>query len=204
MKTVYIIGGGYSLKDFDFEKIKYEATIAVNKSAIYVPNLDYFITMDFTALKKIPPLKESKTTRIFVANFNKPYLQEKNGQIIDTRFGLVYTLQDFDMIIKSKREPGFGFTFKEFRSGNNSGFCALQLAYLLGYDEIYLLGIDLNIEEETHFHGGYGESKEKFQKKLDEYYMNFATAISQIPPNVRVYICSKSSRLNGLLPYREI
>ncbi len=201
---IYIIGGGYSLLNFDFNKLKHVTTIAVNKSFSYVPNLDYFITMDFTALKKIKPIEGSKATKIFIANFNKPYLQEKDGKIMDTRFGLIYKLEDFDMIIKSHRESGIGFTFKDFRSGNNSGFCALQLAIALGYKEINLLGIDLNVVNQTHFHGGYGESVEKFNKKLEQYYNSFASAIALIPPDIQIYNCSNSSRLKNLLPYKEI
>ena len=204
MKEVYIIGGGHSLATFNFNKLKNKTTIAVNKSASYIPDLDYFITMDFTALKKIKPIQNSKATKIFVANFDRPYLKEQNGQIKDTRFNLIYTLEDFDIIIKSRRESGIGFKWNDFRNGINSGFCALQLAILLGYKQIYLLGIDLNVSKETHFHGGYGEPKEKFKKKIDEYYTYFACALALLPNDIKVYNCSKNSRLSYILPYKEI
>lgn len=208
-KEVYIIGGGNSLKNFDFNKLKDKDTIVVNKAIKYVPNPTYFITMDFTVLKKIglDLVAPYLGTKIFVANFAKSYLKEQNGQIIDTRFGLIYTLNDFTMIIKSWEETGMGFDFENFRSGNNSGYCALQLAILLGYEEIYLLGIDLVTSEETHFHKGYGESKEKFDKKLEEYYINFVIGLNELKakyPDIQVYSCSKISRLKDILPYKEI
>ena len=208
-KEVYIIGGGNSLKDFNFNKLKDKDTIVVNKAIKYVPNPTYFITMDFTALKKIDCdlIAPSIFTRVFIANFAKPYLTEKNGQIVDTRSGLVYTLNDFTTIIKSYEEEGIGTQFYDFRSGNNSGYCALQLAVLLGYDRIYLLGMDLLAPEQTHFHGGYGESKEIFNLKLEGYYTNFVTGLKELKekcPNIQVYSCSKISRLKDILPYKEI
>ena len=208
-KEVYIIGGGTSLKGFDFNKLKDKTTIAVNKSCLTVPNLDYFITMDFTALKKIGMelVAPYIGTRIFIANFSKPYLREINGQIIDTRFNLVYTLNDFTMMIKSWVEEGIGFYFWDFRSGNNSGYCALQFAILMGFNPIYLLGIDLVTLEGTHFHGGYGESKESFQKKLDSYYQYFVQGIKELKekkPEIKIYSCSKISRLNNIIEYKEL
>lgn len=207
-KEVYIIGGGTSLKGFDFNKLKDKTTIAVNKSCKYVPNLDYFITMDFTALRKISISKLiSFPTKIFIANFAKPYLQEIDGRIVDTRFNLVYTLNHFDMIIKSYKSDGIGVDFLNFRNGNNSGFCALQFAILMGFNSIYLLGIDLAITEETHFHGGYGENKEFFQKKLDLYYQSFVQGLKllkKIKPKIKIYSCSSSSRLNNILEYKKI
>ncbi len=207
--SVYIIGGGYSLKGFDFNKLKDKTTIAVNKSCKTVPNLNYFITMDFTALKKIgyDIIAPYLGTTIFIANFTKPYLKEQNGHIIDTRFGLIYKLNEFNMIIKSWGEKGMGFEFRDFYNGNNSGFCALQLAILLGYTEINLLGIDLVIDKETHWHGGYGEAKESFKKKLDEYYKNFIFGLTELKekrPNIKVYSYSKISRLNNILEYKKL
>jgi len=206
-KSVYIIGGGNSLKGFDFEKLRNEDTISVNKSASYVPNLDYFITMDFTALKKIQDLKKCKATKIFIANFTEPYIEEKDGKIQDTRFGLIYKLEDFDVVIKSRDKEYFGLTFNDFRHGCNSGYCALQLAIILGYKEINLLGIDLIAGEGTHFFEGYGEGIKSFNKKLDIYYSYFTQGILAFYDkhlNVNIYNCSKNSRLDEILEYKEI
>ena len=205
-KEVFVIGGGSSLKDFDFGKLNEKDTIIVNKAIQYVPNPTYFITIDFTVLKKMSRIYDISPTKIFVANFTKPYLQEKEGRIVDIRFPLVYKLEDFNMIIKSYKTEGMGIKFNDFRNGDNSGFCALQLAVVLGYEEIYLLGIDLNVDKETHFHGGYGESKEKFVKKLDKYYENFVIGLNELKnkkPNIKVISCSPISKLNGIIPYKE-
>jgi hypothetical protein len=206
---VYIIGGGISLKDFNFSKLKNKDTIVVNKSLLHVPNPNYFITMDFTAIRKIKNqnINLSNSTKIFIANFSKRYMVEINGQIVDTRFNLIYNLKDFDMIIKSYKANGIGLVFNDFRNGDNSGYCAFQLAILLGYKKIYLLGMDLNITQETHFHGGYGESKQSFKSKLDIYYQFFEEGLKELnekAKNIQVYNCSKISKLKKILPYKEL
>ncbi|GAH87905.1 unnamed protein product, partial [marine sediment metagenome] len=205
-KSVFLVGGGNSLRGFDFEKLKDRDTIVVNKSLEYLPNATYFITMDFTALKKMTKIINISPTKIFIANFTKPYLQEKEGRIVDVRFPLIYKLEDFDIIIKSYKTEGMGIKFNDFRNGDNSGFCALQLAVVLGYEEIHLLGIDLVVGEETHFHKGYGESKEKFGKKLDKYYENFVIGINELKKKnsgIKIISCSPISKLNGIIPYKE-
>lgn len=206
-KEAYIIGGGISLKGFDFSRLKDKTTIAVNKSYPYVPNLDYFITMDFTALRKIKSIEKSSPTKVFIANFAKFYLQERDGKIVDTRFDLVYDLINFNMIIKSYKTDGIGLKFNDFRNGDNSGFCALQFAILMGFNPIYLLGIDLKVDKETHFHGGYNQDKKSFQKKLDSYYEYFIQGIKELKekrPDIKMYSCSDISKLNNLLEYKEI
>ena len=49
----FIVGGGSSLKKFDFTKLANKNTIVVNKAIVDVPNPKHFITMDYTFLKKI-------------------------------------------------------------------------------------------------------------------------------------------------------
>lgn len=207
--SVYVVGGGASLVGFDWDKLRNENTIAVNKSFSYVPNLDYFLTMDFTVLKKsgMEGLGENPATKVFIANFGKPYLKEFGGRIMDTRSNLVYRLSGFDVIIKSYTEHGISRRWNGFRSGNNSGFSGLQLAVLLGYAEIHLLGIDLVVSGDTHFHEGYHSHPVEFQKRLDEYYENWVlgiTTLHRTRNDITIYSGSKISRLNKIIPYLEV
>jgi len=202
-KTVYIIGGGYSLKGFNFNKLKNKDTIVINKVIKYVPNPTYFITIDYTALKKISSIKLDKTTKVFIANFAHPYMKEEKGYIIDKRTNLIYDLTDFDMIIKSHQFEGIGFNWNDFRNGNNSGYCALQLAILLGYKNIYLLGIDLCVDKKSHFHEGYGRPIPYMKKRLNEYTQYFIPTLKQLKKEnkMNMYSCSVISKLNDIIPY---
>jgi hypothetical protein len=212
-KPVYIIGSGYSLQNFDFSQLRNKNTITINKSIFNVPNPNYFITIDYTFLQnKIryqkKDFKKINIPKIFVANYDNTYIKNINGKIVDTRYNMTYELEDYNMIIRSYRANGLGFTFNDFRSGYNSGFCAFQFAVLMEFNPIYLLGFDLKIDKitnQTHYHGGYGENPAKFKKKLDNYYKQFVKGIDILKyrkPDIQVINCSSISRLNGVIPYK--
>jgi len=204
---VFVLGGGPSLKNFDFCKLTQKNTIVTNKSILDVPSPSYFITVDYTFSRKIGTrcFSQIKTPKIFVADFSHPFLKEKNGQIVDERYNMVYHLNDFNMVVKSYRADGIGFSFDDFRTGLNSGFCALQLAVILGYKRIYLLGVDLTITDETHFHSGYGESLQKFSEKLCTYENYFRIGLrGLLDSGIQVISCSSISKLNDVISYKSV
>jgi hypothetical protein len=213
-KSVYILGGGPSLKNFDFSKLEGRDVIAVNKSIRDFPSAKYFITVDYLFLGRIDIsiLRNVTSSKIFVACLHFDYMEEQNGRIVDTRRnGIIYDLSDFDVIVKSRRDDGLGFSFNDFRNGLNSGFCALQLAIVLGYEEIRLLGIDLCIMKQqdesfkTHYHEGYNQNTFKFSKKLEKYYNYFCTAILDLEKktDIKIISHSKGSRLNEIIEFQE-
>jgi hypothetical protein len=209
---VFIIGGGPSLGSLDMSKLEPFHTIGVNKSAFFVPNVTHFITMDYTFIRKagLARVKAIPGSRYFVANLSIDYLKPIQGTITDTRSGFKYTeIYDvFDCIITCRREDGMGVSFRDFRCGNNSGYCALQLAIALGYAQVYLLGIDLKVEKtKTHFHSGYRQSPQEFQKRISSYTQCFVRGIREISqkmPHTKVISCSSVSPLNAVIPYQDI
>jgi len=214
-KEVYIVGGGTSLKSFDFSKLANKDTIIVNKGIFYVPNPTYFITMDYIFYKlrlQDNELRKAfdniKCTKIFIVNMACKNMKERQGQIIDIKNKIIYELNPYDVIIKSKEIKGIGLDFNDFRSGENSGHCALQLAILLGYEKIHLLGMDFVISKKnTHFHEGYIQGRHSFYIKLRYYYTNFFKAINEIKhkkPNIEIYNYSKISPLTKILPTKEL
>lgn len=208
-KEVYIIGGGASLKAFDFDSLADKDTIVVNKAIRNVPDPNYFITMDYVFLRRmgIEEFNVNKVSKMFVANFGDNILVEKDGVITDPRFNIVYDLKEYDVVIKSWTKFGLGFTFNEFRSGNNSAYSALQLAVILGYKEINLLGVDLVVlGTDTHYHEGYNHQLEKFKKNLGDYYNCFAEGIDVIKESsdIKIYSCSEISVLNHLIPFKQL
>lgn len=208
---VFIIGGGPSLGEVDLRAFNKLDTIAVNKSAFFIHHPTYFITMDYSFIKKVGKarLRQVDATKFFVLNRSVPYLKAVRGAMTDVRFNLIYEdLWDhFDNIIISKLHEGIGTQFNDFRHGGCSGYCALQLAILLGYKKIYLLGIDLNVQKgRTHFHSGYGQDKE-FPNKLDRYLHDFQLAAYEASIKVdglQLISCSPVSRLNGTIPYKPL
>ena len=209
-KEVYIIGGGSSLKDFDFNKLKGKDVIAVNRAFFYLPfTPKYFITIDYSFLfryltaEEYLKLKNSPTAKIIVIPLDVDYIIESRGQIIDKRTNLVYNLELFDVIIKSYKKDGIGFSWSNFANGHNSGLCALQFAVISKYKEIYLLGMDLTFTKETHFHKDYEQRDKSYQNKLDRFYHSWVSALKELK-DFNIYSCSKISRLNNIIKYKEV
>jgi len=209
--SIFIVGGGTSLKGFDFQRLKDVNTIVTNCAIFDVPEANYFITVDYTFISKVRSrlvdFHRLNVSKIFVANLGHPDLAEAKGAVHDIRCGLVYDLCDYDIIIKSRYQEGIGTTFREFKTGDNSGFCALQLAVLLGYTNIYLLGIDLVVTRNTHYHNEYirmPTGQKQFVEKLCHYDKLFRIGIEQLKkkrPECNVVSCSDISSLNDIIAY---
>ena len=208
-KKCFVIGGGASLRNFNWEQLRGKDTIVTNMAIFYVPKPKYFVTVDYTFYLKLKPEQKEifdtdlETTKIFVADMSLGTpLVEKDGRIRDPRFGLIYDLQPYDLIVKAIGKGGFGYTFGDFRTGINSGYCALQAAIALGYEEIYLLGYDLKASEQTHFHDQYGTNVDVFRERIERYYNYFESGIKQLVQDnkVTLYSANPNSRLNDLIP----
>jgi len=170
-----------------------------------LPFAKYFITMDYTFIDKKLKIEEMlniKSTKIFIANLCPDYMIEERGLIVDTRNNYVYCLNDFDVIIKSRVGWGLGAALNNFAHGDNSGFCAFQLAVCLGYKNIHLLGIDLNAKKKTHYHNGYNQNIVQFNKKLTAYADAFQHAFIILKikhRNINIYNYSPKSVINEMV-----
>ncbi len=214
---VFVIGGGPSLKFFNLANLRTEDTICVNSSVFDVPAPNFFITKDYTFLinylvsclqtEEDASKKWNNAIKIFVACFVGGALQDIDGRIVDVEKEIRYDLHPVNWIVKNDKQKGIGLSVDDFRCGIDSGYGALQLAILLKYKEVYLLGYDMCVHDQTHYHGRYGErKKELFQKKLDGYFKLYREAIQEIreKTRVKVFSCSPTSRLNELIPYVSI
>ncbi len=203
-KAIYIIGGGSSLKGFDFQRLKDKDTIAVNVSAFDVPNPTYCITADSGIFQKLQEGKFDgiKTTWVLVTNPNHCSMKWKGGVFKNVRTNYVYNLFAANMVIRNAGIEGLGFSFDDFRTGYNSGFCAFQLAVLFRYKTIHLLGMDLT--EGGHYHTRY--SGRISNSELDKFYRNFVLALQIIKRKTKIEVISHSkiSRLNKYIPYKSL
>ena len=211
-KEVFIVGGGPSLRNYPFERLTNKDTIAINIAVFDVSNPNYFITVDYSFLNKMRSFRErfinGKYPKIFVADLSYPYLIEHPIKccIIDTRLRMKYDLSLFNIVIKAKRKEGFGYTFNDFRTGMNSGYCAVQLAIILGYTKIHLLGMDLSVNKKTHYHDMYPKDN-AFDKKLRKYFLFFKSGLKHLKkerPDIEVISHSKDSPLNKVIEYKSL
>lgn len=135
-QTVYIVGGGPSLKDFDFSLLQDKYVIAVNKAYQFVPDAQVLYWSDRQFYnwehKGIHEFKGLKVT-----NKDKPSMPD----IIN---------------MKDTGSQGLETDPSGLRSGHNSGYAAMNLAYHTGVNRIILLGFDMRAKDnKTHFHKGY-------------------------------------------------
>jgi len=136
-ETVFIIGGGPSLRDFNWNSLIGKKTIAINKSLSSYPNADIMYWTD---------------SRVY------SWLKKE----IDEFKGPKYTIRDHPSylgdvkILKKGNKFGLEESKDTLSHGNNSGYAAINLAYHLGVKRIILLGYDMGNDGKTgHHHSGY-------------------------------------------------
>jgi len=206
---VYIVGGGTSLKGFNFAKLRDKDTIAINVAALDVPNPTYSITADSSIFQKVQEgyFKNVKTNWVLVTNPNHTCMKRQtNGSFINTKSGYIYNLFCMDIVIKNKDCGGIGFSFNDFKTGYNSGFCGFQLAVLLGYKNIHLLGFDMAGTATSHYHKRYGKRRISAHS-FNTYFNNFVLALKILEDrNEGFSIISHSvcSPLNLHIPYEPL
>jgi len=145
----FIVGGGPSLRGFDFGRLRGERVIAVNKAFLDVPFADVMFAMDRPLLDLITTGKLGEDYRRAFASFCgvKLWLDLSN-----------YSYPAGVYSIPSTGEAGWTKSLKEgLCHGQNSGYGALNLALVLGADPIYLLGYDCSKGPagEKNYHNGY-------------------------------------------------
>ncbi len=205
---IFVIGSGSSLIGFPFNQLKDKNTIAVNMAAFDVSNPTYCITADSGIFRKVQEgyFKGIDTTWVMVTNAEHCSMKFRNGQFKNEKTGYIHNPFCVNMLIRNAGTDGIGFSFKDFKTGYNSGFCGLQLAILLGYKRIYLLGFDLNPKTvKCHYHNRYQDGKKRIpDNRLRLYSNNFKLALEIIKKetDIEVISCSKNSVLNQFIPYK--
>ena len=137
--TIYIVGGGTSLKGFNFDLLKDKTVIAVNKAFLHLPFAQVLYWSDTRFFewhgKEIGEFSGIKVTC-------RP--QPKRGDVIN---------------LLNTGKTGLETMSYGLRDGGNSGYAAINLAYHLGAKKIVLLGFDMQTNgKETHWHEGYSST----------------------------------------------
>lgn len=145
-RRCFVLGGGPSLKDFDFSCLDDELTIGVNRIYEWM-DCTILFAMDGRFYKWILEGKYGKEAKRKFVNFNglKIWLDIANLQINDVFYS------------RSAGRTGLSWDIRNgLFHGNNSGYGALNLALVLGANPIYLLGYDMKFDKgKGHFHSGH-------------------------------------------------
>jgi hypothetical protein len=136
-ETIYIIGGGPSLKDFNFQNLAGARTIAINKAMLFHTQTDVLYWTD---------------VRFYT--WYKNEIDNYKGLKFALAAGSQYT--DDVKVLKKGKAHGLETDRQTLAHGNNSGYAAINLAYHLGAKRIILLGFDMGSNgTDSHFHDGY-------------------------------------------------
>ena len=148
-QACYIVGGGPSLRDFDFSLLRDRRTIVINAAIFDVPWADIWISEDERFIRRFA---------------NDPVWRSFAGVKVLSLLNDAYRLPVLELdprvfIIKA-REKRYGWSTKlseGLSQSSNSAIPALNLADILGADPIYVLGIDgkRSKDKRSHYHDRY-------------------------------------------------
>lgn len=203
-KRGFIIGGGPSIlslieEGFSFDSIKNEITLGVNKAyKLMIPGYLLFGDLYFWDTYK-EEIRNIKCIKV-----SPDYNSRRVGSVDQGIFLVKGNMRNDSGSLLSE-------TFsKEISAWNNSGVWALRLAYIFGLNPIYLIGMDVVRQDDkgnTHFHLDYNIKRVKAvsNKRYDNFFLAWMRTISLLKKkNIRIFSCSKISRLNTLIPYVDV
>jgi len=168
----FVIGGGPSLKDFDFSKLKGELIIGVNRAYEKI-DCTIMFSMDNRYYQWITrgELKGKAREKFIDFKGYKVWLSASRHEYPKDVYQLGWVGGE-----------GFSWSLKNgLGGGSNSGFGALNLAVCLGANPIYLLGYDMRGQngKQAWWHEGYP------QRQPNEVYAKFIERFSKIAPELK-------------------
>lgn len=174
--VVYIIGGGPSLKSFDWNQLRGKKIIAINRAYEVLPWAEVLYWTD--------------------SRFYKWYKTD-----IDKFGGLKVTCRPFPTmpdsisLLKANNSRKLDMRDSYISHGNNSGYAAINLAVKLGAKKIYLLGYDMNSKKnESHWHDGYKSNhNHNIYPKMIAQFQGLEKELEKI--NVEVFNANPKSKL---------
>lgn len=163
---IYIVGGGASLKDFDWSRLISRRVIAINRAYEVVPFAEvvYFSDLRFwtwnqDALLRHTGRKITSAVKIKKKRIESVKITGLTG--IDTNEGCI-------------------------RQGNNSGYGAINLAIHLNAKRIFLLGFDMKFSGgQCHWHDGYPVlNTEKMLRQMIHYFDTMVEPLASLDVQV--------------------
>ena len=96
--------------------------------------------------------------------------------------------------IKGEHKDGLSESPEVIHYGSNSGFQALNLAYLLGANKIILLGYDMKIAKSGKAHW-FGDHPDKVRSNYPSWWSRFSVVADQLKGKVQIINCNPDSAL---------
>jgi len=195
VKKCFLLGGGPSLKGFDFNQIKDHFTIGVNKAFISFPT-DITYMMDAKLYRYLSVLSPKDEKHRLI---QKEWSEYKGHKVLLSSAKRKKWKPEIEIVAGRKDKVLSLDVAQGIYGGSNSGFGAMMLAISLGFTEIYLLGYDFECtNNETHWHEGYtGQSLEVQKQKVEKFkavFVQFSSIIKE--EGISVYNLNPNSTLH--------
>lgn len=175
-ETVYIVGGGPSLKDFQWSKLKDKKIIAINRAYEVLPWAEVLYWTD---------------TRFY--KWYKSDIDKFRGIKVTCR--ACPTMTNDIIVLKPTNKNKIDLRSSYIAHGNNSGYGAINLAVKLGAKKIYLLGYDMNSKpNQSHWHSGYSVNHvhSVYPKMIEQFY-NIKNDVKHL--NIHIFNANVKSKL---------
>jgi hypothetical protein len=162
-RKCFVIAGGPSLEGkFDFNLIKDQFTIGMNKTYMYYPTNILFLWDNDFYMNIIEKYYDKKENLPYFNNFIN-FKGIKICLALPARVNYGYGTY---VILRRYRERVYYDIKEGIFSGNNSAFASTMLAISCGAKDIYLIGVDCKVSnEKIHWHSGYQWTKEDFSER---------------------------------------
>lgn len=174
MSAWYVVAGGPSLIGFDWKRLEDKKVIAVNRAFEVLPKAAYIYFSDFR----------------FWGWHKEALLSHEGVKITGAR-------NIHDTAVRSYRltgTSGIDLSPECLRSGNNSTYAAINLAFQLGAEAVYVLGLDMKFDAKgrTHWHTGHPlRNREETFSKMIKYFDSLQECAERL--GIRIYNCSRDS-----------
>jgi hypothetical protein len=180
--VVSVVAGGYSVREINLAKIP-GYIIAVNDAALYLPRCDAIVSMDRlwteNRMKWLLANMEGKTVHLREKTVPQELIKQHGVTLYKCNNSIVH----------------FGPT-PAHMNGTNSGYIALNLAYILWPRELYLFGFDMcrGPNNEAHWYPDYPwNTKASSNGKLGEWSRQFDIIAEQFTTK-KIAVKNVSSR----------
>lgn len=191
-KRCFIVGNGPSLNKCDLSLLKDEYSFAVNgifyktKEMGYRPNF-YMVEDNHVVYDNIKEINKYKCDyKFFPANYKNIIIPDENTIFIPADLGFYREYHPYFCKPRFSKDVS-----SEIFTGQSVTIMQLQMAYHLGFAEVYLIGMDFSYalpestkvegvnytsqeDDPNHFHPDYfGKGKKWHDPKLDRVLMNY-------------------------------
>ena len=188
-RRCFIIGGGPSLIGFDFTKLVDDITIGINAAYLKIdPTI--LLSMDRRFCEWANAGAYGKT------EIEKKQLIKRYENLTSMKARVSLEPASFDGVFNIHCNGAAGLSESIHNGvfhGENSGYCALNLAYILGCNPIYLLGFDMSTGKQAHWHDGHPARDKSVDMKT--FFYAFKRNAAAIKSKTRVINLNRDSEL---------